>query len=195
MSTSRYSAAHGDECVSWLDAANDGHSGYTIYLRLIEMAGAMINPPEKTWYSFDVNRGSLCNPSGRTWQPINPDYDPGPPPPPRPPKEKKEGDGEKPQGFKQPQARGPPYHQQHGEGFHHRPYRFGEAVPGSSSGQTNRRQWPVGDNTEVSGGRGRGHTGSGPARQYRGRGRGRGGSRIGMFDKCVHRVLRALRRL
>ena len=188
-----------------LDAANDGHSGYTIYSRLIKMAGTMVNPPGEVCYSFDVNRGSLCDPVGRTWHPINPDYDPGPPPPPKPPKEKKEGkekmegqtgDSEKPRVPKQPQQPRGSNHRQHGEGLNYKPRWQGEAVPGSSSGQTNKRHWLVGDKAEASGERGRGYPGPGPIRQHRGRGRGHGGgSRIGTFDKYVHGLLRTLRRL
>jgi len=180
-----------------LDAANDGHSGYTIYSRLIKMAGTMGNPPGETCYSFGVNRGSLCDPFGRAWHPINPDYDPGPPPPPKPPKEKKEGETEKPRASvsKQPQQpRGHYYHHQHDEGLDHVPHRLGEAVPGSSSGQTNGRRRPIGDRTEVSGGRGRGYVGPGPIRQPRGRGRGRiGGSGVGTLNKYVRVLLRKLR--
>jgi len=193
--------ARGNERDLRPDAANDGHSGYTIYLRLITMAGEMVTPPAEAWYSFDVNRGSLCDQLGRTWHPVNPDYDPGPPPPPKPPKEKKElekkeirveGDAGKMAVPKQAKLS----RQQHGEGSNHRPRWIGEAVPGSSSGQTNRRQQSAGDRTDASGGRGRGYAGPGPVRQHRGRGRGRGGgSRIGTFDKCVHGLLRTLRRL
>lgn len=162
------------------------------------MAGTMVNPPEEACYSFDVNRGSLCDPFGRTWHPINPDYDPGPPPPPRPPKEKKErkgemearaeADAEKPRVPKQLQQ---PYRQP-GEGVSRGRHWLGEAVPGSSSEQTNRRHRPIGDRAEVSRGRGRGR-GPGPIRQPRGRGQGRGGGRIGTFDKCVRGLLRTLR--
>ena len=197
----RYGIAHGNKHVSRVDAANDGHSGYTIYSRLVEMAGTMVNPPRETYYTFDVSRGTLCDRFGRTWHPINPDYDPGPPPPPKPPKEKKdqktEGGIEKPPVVtKQPQQpRGHHYHHQH-EGLSHKPHWLSDAVPGSSSEQADRRQRHPGDRTETSGGRGRGYTGPGPIRQSRGRGRGRGGgNRIGTFDKCVHRVLRTLRRL
>lgn len=168
--------AHSNECALRLDAANDGHSGYTIYLRLTKMAGAMINPPGETCYSFDMSRGSLCDLFGRAWHPTNPDYDPGPPPPPKPPKEKKEqkvgGGVEKPPVVTK-QAQRPRGYQQHDE-----------VVPGSSPGQTSRRQRPTGDRTEGSGGRGRGHASPGFVRQPRGKGRGRGGgSRIGTSDR------------
>lgn len=200
-----YVVARGDECVSQLDAANDGHSGYTIYSRLIKMAGAMDNPPGEICYSFGINRGSLCDLFGRTWHPINLDYDPGPPPPPKVPKEKKEqkkdgteGDAEKPLVSGAPSR---PKQTQQPRGYsnmglsYELPHRLGEAVPGSSSGRVNGWQRLAGDKTGTSG-RGRGYTGPGPARQPHGRGRGRGGgSRIGTFDKCVHRVLRTLRRL
>ena len=197
----RCGIAHSNEHVSRIDAANDGHSGYTIYSRLIKMAGTMVNPPRETYYLFDVSRGSLCDRFGRTWHPINPDYDPGPPPPPKPPKEKKEpkktegGIEQPPVVPKQPkQPQQPRGHQQH-EGLNHKPHWLGNVVPGSSSGQVDRRQRPAGDRTEASGGHGRGYTGPGPIRQPRGRGRGRGGGRTGTFDKCVHGVLRTLRRL
>lgn len=191
--------AHVDEHVSWIDAANDGHSGYTVYSRLIKMAGTMVNPPSEAYYLFDLSGGSLCDRFGRAWHPINPDYDPGPPPPPRPPKEKSEGGKEKPsvvtKKFKGPQQpRGHYYHQQY-EGSNHKPHRLGDFVPGSSSGQVDRRQRPAGDRPEVGGGHGSGYPGPRPVRQPRGRGRGGAGSRIGTFDKCVHGVLRTLRRL
>jgi len=190
-----HTPSRGDQRVSRLDAANDGHSGYTIYSRLIKMAGEMINPPAETYYSFNVNRGSLCDPFGRTWGPVNPDYDPGPPPPPRPPKEKKdvqtEGGGA--ENHRVPRQ---PRQQQRGAGSNNVPRRLDEAVSGSSSGQTYGRYRYTGDNTEAIGGRGRGHPGPGPARRPRGGGWGRGGgSRTGTFDKCVYGLLRALRRL
>lgn len=204
-----YTTARSDEYVSQTDAANDGHSGYAIYSRLINMAGEMVNPPRETYYSFDVSKGSLRDRFGLAWYPINPDYDPGPPPPPRPPKEKKEqkeqkketqteGDGEKQlvsSDPKQPQQpRG--FHRQQAGGLNHKPYRLGEVVPGSSSGQTNRRQRPAGDKVEVNRGRGRGYAGAGPVRWTHGRGRGRGdGNRIGTFDKCVRGVVRTLKSL
>ena len=195
-----YATAHGDKCVSRPDAANDGHSGYTIYSRLIKMAGAMVNPPAAACYSFNLNRGSLCDPFGQPWHPANPNYDPGPPPPPRPPKEKKEGqvegNTEKLRGPRQPQPTRGHQQQQHGGRFNNRPHRLGEAVPGSSSGQTSGRHRLPGDNTEVNGGRGRGYLGPGPGRRPRGGGRGRGGgSRIGTFGGCVNGLLRTLRRL
>lgn len=71
-------------CVA--DAANDGHSGFTIYTRLIAMAQSMANIPQPEYFSFDFVRGRLCQPSGMHWYPYNPDYDPGPPPPPKEPK-------------------------------------------------------------------------------------------------------------
>ena len=184
---------------SRLDAANDGHSGYTIYSRLVKMAGAMVDPPGESCYSFEMNRGTLCDPSGRTWHPTNPAYDPGPPPPPRPPKEKKKktgGGAEKApvtgQQPKQPQQlRG--QNQQHVEGLNNR---LGEIVPGFGPGQPSGRQRPSWDRTEAGGRHGRGYKGPGPFRQQYGRGRGRGGgSKIGTFDKCVHGALRTLKRL
>ncbi|KAJ7785958.1 ribonuclease H-like domain-containing protein [Mycena metata] len=65
-------------------ASNDGHAGYTLYTRLQLMVRAMDDPPNPRCYTFDVVRGRLCESSGMTWAPFNPDYDPGPPPPPRP---------------------------------------------------------------------------------------------------------------
>lgn len=177
-----------------LDAANDGHSGYTIYSRLIKMAGAMVNPPGESCYSFDMNRGTLCNPSGRAWHPVNPDYDPGPPPPPRPPKEKKKdrktgGDAEKAPVITQ-QLRGHNQQQQHVEGLTLSD-RLGEIVPEPSG-----RQRLIWDRTEAGGRYGREYKGPGPVRQQYGRGRGYGGgNKIGTFDKCVHGVLRTLKRL
>lgn len=169
------------------------------------MAGEMVNPPAETYYSFNVNRGSLCDPLGRTWGPVNPDYDPGPPPPPRPPKEKKDaqtegGGNENPRAHRQPRQQHPRgYHQhqqQRGGGLNNVPRRLDEAVSGSSSGQTYGRYRFTGDNTEAIGGRGRGYLGPGPGRRPRGGGRGRGGGgRIGTFDKCVYGLLRTLRRL
>lgn len=43
-------------------------------------------PPEAKYYTFDSIMGHLRLPSGAFWQPVNPNYDPGPPPPPRQPK-------------------------------------------------------------------------------------------------------------
>lgn len=185
-----------------LDAANDGHSGYTIYSRLVKMAGEMVNPPGESCYSFGIHRGILCNPTGSAWHPVNPDYDPGPPPPPRPPKEKKkkEKTGEAENGpaiSQQPkqaqQLRGHNQQQQHVEGLNSR---LGEIAPGPSTGQASGRQRPIWDRTEAGGRHGRGYKGPGPVRQQHGRGRGRGGgNKIGTFDKCVHGVLRTLKRL
>ncbi|KAJ7139781.1 hypothetical protein C8R44DRAFT_312841 [Mycena epipterygia] len=62
----------------------DGHAGYILYTRLSRMIPTMPKPPNATCYSFDVIRGRLCESSGMTWSPFNPDYDPGPPPPPKP---------------------------------------------------------------------------------------------------------------
>ncbi|KAJ6627270.1 ribonuclease H-like domain-containing protein [Mycena sp. CBHHK59/15] len=57
------------------------HAGYTLYMRLSTMIPTMPKVPHATCYSFDVIRGRACEPSGMTWSPFNPDYDPGPPPP------------------------------------------------------------------------------------------------------------------
>ncbi|KAJ7102264.1 ribonuclease H-like domain-containing protein [Mycena belliarum] len=65
-------------------ASNDGHAGYALYMKLSGMLPAMPNPPNSTCYTFNSIRGRLCESSGLTWAPFNPDYDPGPPPPPRP---------------------------------------------------------------------------------------------------------------
>ncbi|KAJ7666462.1 ribonuclease H-like domain-containing protein [Mycena rosella] len=65
-------------------ASNDGHAGYALYTKLSRMIPAMSKPPSPTCYTFDIIRGRLCEPSGMTWSPFNPDYDPGPPPPPKP---------------------------------------------------------------------------------------------------------------
>ncbi|KAJ6501715.1 ribonuclease H-like domain-containing protein [Mycena vitilis] len=64
-------------------ASNDGHAGHALYIRLIPMLSAMQKRPDSTCYTFDSIRGRLCEPSGMTWSPYNPDYDPGPPPPSR----------------------------------------------------------------------------------------------------------------
>jgi len=64
-------------------ASNDGHAGYTLYMRLSSMIHTMAKTPSPTCYAFDAIRGRLCESSGMTWAPFNPDYDPGPPPPPR----------------------------------------------------------------------------------------------------------------
>lgn len=151
------------------------------------MADAMISRPPDSCYSFNVDRGSLCDPLGGTWHPNNPNYDPGPPPPPKPPKEKKEekktgvqteGDTKVPgEVSRQPMqlARGNQRHQKHGGGFNSRRDRSSEAV----SGQTNGLQRLA----ETSGGPRRGWV----ARQARG-GRGRGA-----FDKYVRGLFRTLR--
>ncbi|EKM83455.1 hypothetical protein AGABI1DRAFT_32248 [Agaricus bisporus var. burnettii JB137-S8] len=67
-------------------AANDAHAGYVIYMRLMSMMPSLVTQPHARCYSFDSVRGRLCDLSGSTWQPSNPNYDPGPPPPPREPK-------------------------------------------------------------------------------------------------------------
>ncbi|KAG6869170.1 hypothetical protein C0993_012269 [Termitomyces sp. T159_Od127] len=65
-------------------AANDAHAGFVLYQRLSAMAKAMSKVPKPVYYSFDIVRGCLCEPSGMHWNCHNPDYDPGPPPPPKP---------------------------------------------------------------------------------------------------------------
>ncbi|KAF7339954.1 Werner Syndrome-like exonuclease [Mycena venus] len=65
-------------------ASNDGHAGYTLYTKLSPMISSLEKPPHPSCYTFDAIRGGLCEPSGLTWIPFNPDYDPGPPPPPKP---------------------------------------------------------------------------------------------------------------
>jgi len=65
-------------------ASNDGHAGYTLYMRLSSMLNTLPKKPNPTCYTFDAIRGRLCESSGMTWSPFNPDYDPGPPPPPKP---------------------------------------------------------------------------------------------------------------
>ena len=161
-----------------VDAANDGHSGYTIYCRLIEMASTMVDPPAASCYSFNVRGGLLFDLLGGMWIPKNPNYDPGPPPPPRPPKEK--GDSEGQQVSKQ--------HRQNARGWRRyqvddwKPLdRFDGVDSGPSSGQTS--------GVRKSKGRGGGYMGHGPFRQPQ-HGRGRG---IGMVNKCVRRILCALK--
>ncbi|KAJ3556478.1 hypothetical protein NM688_g2010 [Phlebia brevispora] len=74
-------------------AANDCHSGLTLYLRLHGMMSTLDSTPSRAYYSFDFHEGFLYHPSEgvpRTlWRPHNPNYDPGPPPE---RKERKEGD-------------------------------------------------------------------------------------------------------
>ncbi|KZT67596.1 ribonuclease H-like protein [Daedalea quercina L-15889] len=62
-------------------AANDGHSGYTLYCRLAAMAVTMSPIPQTTWYTFDFVGRTLDPETGMEWSPVNPNYDPGPPPP------------------------------------------------------------------------------------------------------------------
>ena len=61
-----------------IDAANDSHSGYTLYRILAAMAAAMSPAPLLTWYSFDFVGSALDSETGRAWVPNNPNYDPGP---------------------------------------------------------------------------------------------------------------------
>ncbi|KAJ7129986.1 ribonuclease H-like domain-containing protein, partial [Mycena crocata] len=65
-------------------ASNDGHAGYILYMKLSSMILTTPKLPDPTCYTFDAIRGRLCEASGTTWLPFNPDYDPGPPPLPRP---------------------------------------------------------------------------------------------------------------
>ncbi|KAJ7293238.1 ribonuclease H-like domain-containing protein [Mycena rebaudengoi] len=60
-----------------------GHAGFTLYTRLSEMLATMSKIPSITCYTFDAIRGRLCEDSGMSWSPFNPDYDPGPPPAPK----------------------------------------------------------------------------------------------------------------
>ena len=172
------------------------------------MADAMVDPPLESCYSFNMHCGSPCDPTGRTWHPNNPNYDPGPPP--RPPREKKEQkekvprtEGDTSEMLRVPEVPRQPKHTQRARGRHHyqrpdrgrdyRPHGPIEAVSGPSSGQTNGLQWPIGTN----GGRGWGYAGPGPIRQPRGGGgvaRGDGG-RVGTFNKCVRGLFRTLRHL
>lgn len=201
-------AVEGDERVSQPDAANDGHSGYTIYTRLIARAGVMVNPPTEGCYSFNVDEGSLCDPHGRAWHPGNPDYDPGPPPQPKPPKEKKEqkkkgaraerdnGTLQNSEVSRQPKqhAHGRQHYQHYGERSGYGSNRQVDTNPGQSYGRMNGLSQPAWDRTGAN--MGRGHTRSGPARQQHGRGRGGGGGRgIGGYNKCVRRILHTLGRL
>ncbi|KAJ7770790.1 ribonuclease H-like domain-containing protein [Mycena maculata] len=71
--------------ISSMLTCSDGHAGYTLYMKLSSMLHSIPKIPSPTCYTFDAVRGRLCEPSGMTWTPFNPDYDPGPPPPPRPP--------------------------------------------------------------------------------------------------------------
>ncbi|GJE87827.1 3'-5' exonuclease domain-containing protein 2 [Phanerochaete sordida] len=65
-------------------AANDSHSGLTLYKRLFPLTLTLDHPPLPSYYSFDCYLGATYNPSLDTpetiWQPHNPFYDPGPPP-------------------------------------------------------------------------------------------------------------------
>lgn len=67
-----------------LYAANDAHAGYAVYTRLMSMMASTLLKTDTKYYSFDSIRGRLCDPSGVTWMPFNPNYDPGPLPPPNP---------------------------------------------------------------------------------------------------------------
>ncbi|KAL4244572.1 hypothetical protein ABKN59_009943 [Abortiporus biennis] len=69
-------------------AANDSHSGLSIYLALMELALKLTTPLEPAYYSFDSSHGIHYHPqSTELWRPHNPYYDPGPPPPPKEPKD------------------------------------------------------------------------------------------------------------
>jgi hypothetical protein len=74
-----------------LDAANDCHSGLTIYNVLSPLVETINPKPLPAYYSFDVFQGYPYQPTASLqpamlWQPHNPFYDPGPLPPPKPPK-------------------------------------------------------------------------------------------------------------
>lgn len=78
-----------------IDAANDSHSGLTLYKRLHPLTKTVDPIPLPAFYSFDLFEGIAYEPTVDTaphmiWHPHNPFYDPGPPPPPKPPGEKKE---------------------------------------------------------------------------------------------------------
>lgn len=70
--------------MSSLDAANDAHSGLSLYLHLSSMLGATLPRPLPGYYSFDFMYGYLYHLSkaepSKLWQAQNPNYDPGPPP-------------------------------------------------------------------------------------------------------------------
>ncbi|KAI0085674.1 ribonuclease H-like domain-containing protein [Irpex rosettiformis] len=75
-------------------AANDCHSGLTIFKKLHPLINSMDLKPLPAFYSFDVFQGYPYQPSlaplpMKLWQPHNPFYDPGPPPPPKPRKDAK----------------------------------------------------------------------------------------------------------
>jgi len=80
-------------------AANDCHSGLTLFNKLHPLLETINPKPLPAFYSFDVFEGYPYHPSIYPlpvilWQPHNPFYDPGPPPPPKVPKEKKVKNGE-----------------------------------------------------------------------------------------------------
>ncbi|KAL6299641.1 ribonuclease H-like domain-containing protein [Sparassis latifolia] len=65
-------------------AANDCHSAFVLYRKLVSMAMDMASPPLAVYYTFNVVQGRLCHPvTSLNWFPHNPEYDPGPPPPPK----------------------------------------------------------------------------------------------------------------
>lgn len=77
------------------DAANDCHSGLTLYRRLHAMMSDVEPAPKPDYFTFDLFNGDPRHPSSQDvspmlWHPHNPNYDPGPPPEPKIPKEKKE---------------------------------------------------------------------------------------------------------
>ncbi|KAJ7596714.1 ribonuclease H-like domain-containing protein, partial [Mycena floridula] len=66
-------------------ASNDAHAGFALYTRL----SALLSPDnpghKRKYYSFDLIRGRLYEPSSgdsavKEWRCHNPEYDPGPPP-------------------------------------------------------------------------------------------------------------------
>ncbi|KAF7798636.1 hypothetical protein EIP86_009859 [Pleurotus ostreatoroseus] len=106
-------------------AANDCHSGLTLYLQLHGMMSALQPAPVAGYFTFDAYNGLLYHPSAEQiptmlWQPHNPHYDPGPPPEPRVRKDPadKEGTNAVTSGEQQQAPasrnrgrRAPPYHQ------------------------------------------------------------------------------------
>ncbi|KZT19395.1 ribonuclease H-like protein [Neolentinus lepideus HHB14362 ss-1] len=73
-------------------AANDAHSGWLMYTRLIALADTVEPKPLQVYYTFDVSQGRLYDPGSTSlpWSPTNPNYDPGPLPPPKEKKDKRE---------------------------------------------------------------------------------------------------------
>ncbi|KAI0080064.1 ribonuclease H-like protein [Panus rudis PR-1116 ss-1] len=69
-------------------AANDCHSGFMLYKRLMRMLPFVTPVPQRIYFTFDCMYGYLYEPSidqpAKLWQPHNPFYDPGPLPEPKP---------------------------------------------------------------------------------------------------------------